>query len=596
MGLFLPKEARGFYLSVIAIKYDEIVTVIHKILPNPKQRGKNSRNKPLRQIRSETSVRADQNPEPGVAGGARATTQQAADSQTAQAANFLRLLSSLRGSNPAPAAVRRRAPVRTAYVRRVNARNTSNEGVFPPLPINTPLPSIQLPAVQPSTSLPQATSGHASMGVPQPHPGSALPQDADNNSVLNQFITAAASAISLTTDEYQQRMDQAAANGEPAQTVSTAASFMDRFLEHLQRGTATERPFPRLSLVSESISNEDPTSTSIFRVFRMQPREGAQEPAASDTAPQPTQRELTPPVSTASLPLEADEAAARPNPANSPTEMVPVVIIGIRSIPTRPPGGETEPTASLTPDPQPNTRIRTRAATNRGAATRTAVPSTAHANEPWQRAQRRSWVIYVIGSTYPANHPILSTAFGDNPTYEDLLMLSTFLGPARPPTTTQEAIDAQFKEVVFDEFLPGVSGIALLNGNRCQVCLSDYEHKDKLRILTCQHAYHTACIDKWLTQGSNNCPVCRRAGTTSEAKAQPSESSDGEGNDGASVSAALRSGTLTPAGLEIVALWFRSEDVWLIIRLWTEPDFWDGVERTHPNLCWIPRISTLEGC
>ncbi|KAI9296138.1 hypothetical protein K502DRAFT_289952 [Neoconidiobolus thromboides FSU 785] len=67
----------------------------------------------------------------------------------------------------------------------------------------------------------------------------------------------------------------------------------------------------------------------------------------------------------------------------------------------------------------------------------------------------------------------------------------------------------------------------------CQVCLTEYVDKDALRILKCQHAFHTDCIDKWLTTGSNNCPVCRRPGTVKNYKPEKKE---GEGEGGSYVS------------------------------------------------------------
>ena len=43
----------------------------------------------------------------------------------------------------------------------------------------------------------------------------------------------------------------------------------------------------------------------------------------------------------------------------------------------------------------------------------------------------------------------------------------------------------------------------------CVVCLMPFEPSDQVRLLGCVHAFHAACIDRWL-QRSAACPTCKQ--------------------------------------------------------------------------------------
>lgn len=121
----------------------------------------------------------------------------------------------------------------------------------------------------------------------------------------------------------------------------------------------------------------------------------------------------------------------------------------------------------------------------------------------------RSWLIYVVGTNVSPDHPafFLPTLFTDNPSYEDMQLLSTLLGPVKPPVATQDDVTSAGGVYILaqgPESLVGqpvnnneIPPIAILAGDRCLICLSDYEAKEEVRqISNCNHVYHRECIDE----------------------------------------------------------------------------------------------------
>lgn len=148
---------------------------------------------------------------------------------------------------------------------------------------------------------------------------------------------------------------------------------------------------------------------------------------------------------------------------------------------------------------------------------------------------RQSWIVYVFGGTYPENHPILlaPTLFSDDPSYEDLMVLESFMGQVKPPVATAEEVQEAgglLKVVSSSGELTYFEGTnkdgEVINETvegRCQICLSDFELDQECRKLTqCTHTFHRECIDQWLITGRNSCPLCRGEGVMKQDKTEAS--------------------------------------------------------------------------
>ncbi|VVA09904.1 PREDICTED: receptor homology region [Prunus dulcis] len=43
----------------------------------------------------------------------------------------------------------------------------------------------------------------------------------------------------------------------------------------------------------------------------------------------------------------------------------------------------------------------------------------------------------------------------------------------------------------------------------CAICLENYKDEEILKVLPCQHEFHSSCVDSWLTKWGTFCPVCK---------------------------------------------------------------------------------------
>ncbi|XP_072866606.1 RING finger protein 44 isoform X2 [Chlorocebus sabaeus] len=85
--------------------------------------------------------------------------------------------------------------------------------------------------------------------------------------------------------------------------------------------------------------------------------------------------------------------------------------------------------------------------------------------------------------------------------YEALLNLAERLGDAKPRGLTK----ADIEQLPSYRFNPDSHQS---EQTLCVVCFSDFETRQLLRVLPCNHEFHTKCVDKWL-KANRTCPICR---------------------------------------------------------------------------------------
>lgn len=144
---------------------------------------------------------------------------------------------------------------------------------------------------------------------------------------------------------------------------------------------------------------------------------------------------------------------------------------------------------------------------NRRNESSAADPSSADSVLP------RTLLIYVIGGLSPADQPVILG--GNLDSFEALWELAEFLGQVKPQTASKEDIERSGLEVIQASSLEEYEKTERVASNcteQCLICLDDYAPEDNLRVLTCKHAFHQSCVDKWLETGRNNCPACRSKG------------------------------------------------------------------------------------
>jgi hypothetical protein len=85
------------------------------------------------------------------------------------------------------------------------------------------------------------------------------------------------------------------------------------------------------------------------------------------------------------------------------------------------------------------------------------------------------------------------------------MLLSALLGPAKPPVASREDVASaqgiyrvqRSIDMLLAYATQGIGHIQIAPGERCLVCLCDYEPDEELRKLAkCSHLFHRECIDE----------------------------------------------------------------------------------------------------
>lgn len=66
--------------------------------------------------------------------------------------------------------------------------------------------------------------------------------------------------------------------------------------------------------------------------------------------------------------------------------------------------------------------------------------------------------------------------------------------------------------------------------SNCSICLSTIEINNPIRIMKCNHHYHTMCIDQWLIKKAT-CPECRYHFATNQIDSTQQIDSDNDINN-----------------------------------------------------------------
>jgi len=70
----------------------------------------------------------------------------------------------------------------------------------------------------------------------------------------------------------------------------------------------------------------------------------------------------------------------------------------------------------------------------------------------------------------------------------------------------------EIPEVIFSSDMLGSESLKkkYLMNSSCPICLIDFEEQTRIKLLPCDHGFHPECIEPWIGERSDSCPICRQ--------------------------------------------------------------------------------------
>ncbi|AQK54281.1 RING zinc finger protein-like [Zea mays] len=114
-----------------------------------------------------------------------------------------------------------------------------------------------------------------------------------------------------------------------------------------------------------------------------------------------------------------------------------------------------------------------------------------------------------LGCNYPPPPPSASTAAAAQEGRDVAAPLRHWRPEFRPVPAVR--IEEALPVVRFDELAAAARGDGYGDCDcDCAVCLDGIGGGDEVRRLgNCRHAFHRACLDRWMAHGQRTCPLCR---------------------------------------------------------------------------------------